>query len=209
MDEDGPIFENSCHREFIYCGYTRSTSAFFLSIGVIISQTALYGVFLNEAIKKINEDRVTLEVPWENCADYNEYLKDANTTQILDAYIKHVASDLYYNYFSNNINNITYSSTSYNSSTSLLNVFQCEAEYPSHLWIAALLPAILLAAYTMPDLINGVKVFFIIKGKWAKFAACIILLENLLALVVGTCWAFQGYWKGSSYESIVNCMLLF
>ena len=211
LETDGPIFYNSCHREFVYCGYTRSLSAFFLSSMVLTIQTAIYGVFLNEAIKKITEDHVDVELSWQTCNDYTTYtskLGSQNETASIDDYVENVIAELYSQLILNisNVDYFNYNET-FDKTSLLLNSLECEAEYPENMWIAALLPAILLAAYTTPDLINGVRTMFIVDGKWAKFASCIILLENLLALVVGTCWAFQGYWKGNSYDSIINCML--
>ena len=224
--DDGPIFEDTCHREFIYYGQTKSFSGLVLSILVILSQIALYSVLLNEGLKKISEDRVNVEVGWEYCSSYNEFREKGNSYEYInneslyiDPYIEFVASQVVYNIFVNinntiesgsstdniyydnytifnevleNANNIFYDK---NTEYSITGQAACEADNPPNLFLAALLPSLLLAAYTMPDIINGFKAMYAVPGYWSKFASVIIILENIFAITVGTIWAYQGWWK--------------
>ena len=80
--------------------------------------------------------------------------------------------------------------------------FECDAEIsPQYtLYLAMILAAIFLQY----DYLASLKIIFFEKGCWRKFAAILVLIEALMATVIASMYAFEGWYDGSGYDAIMN-----
>eukprot|EP01083_Nonionella_stella_P033304 91173_1 len=75
IDPEDRIFKDSTHQYLVYFGKTNDCVGFVIALAVILIQWVLYGIFIEEAFKLFNEDRVTVEVEWgADCNDVNTSL---------------------------------------------------------------------------------------------------------------------------------------
>eukprot|EP01083_Nonionella_stella_P180390 643160_1 len=70
IDPEDRIFKDSTHQYLVYFGKTNDCVGFVIALAVILIQWVLYGIFIEEAFKLFNEDRVTVEVEWVSDAMY-------------------------------------------------------------------------------------------------------------------------------------------
>merc|ERR1711933_612356 len=66
------------------------------------------------------------------------------------------------------------------------------------------LPFVLLSVYTQPDIISCFAIIFSKKSCFKRVMALVVLAEGGFALFTGLLWCFQGIYKGSGYDAIVN-----
>jgi len=84
--------------------------------------------------------------------------------------------------------------------------FQCSADYSGggSKWYHMVLPFVLLSVYTQPDIISCFAIIFSKKSCFKRVMALVVLAEGGFALFTGLLWCFQGIYKGSGYDAIVN-----
>jgi len=80
---------------------------------------------------------------------------------------------------------------------------QCEAESGTN-WYHMVLPYVLLSIYIQPDIISTFSIIFSKKSCFKRLMALIVFSESAMALFTGLLWCFQGIYKGSGYDAIVN-----
>jgi len=71
-------------------------------------------------------------------------------------------------------------------------------------WYHMMLPYVLLSIYIQPDIISCLSLIFSKKSCFKRMAALIVFSEGAFALLTGLLWCFQGIYKGSGYDAIVN-----
>jgi len=82
--------------------------------------------------------------------------------------------------------------------------FQCSADGESK-WYHMALPFVLLSVYTQPDIISCFAIIFGSKKScFKRVMALVVFAEGAFALFTGLLWCFQGVYKGSGYDAIVN-----
>jgi len=84
--------------------------------------------------------------------------------------------------------------------------FQCTADMDGggSKWYHMVLPFVLLSVYTQPDIISCFAIIFSKKSCFKRVMALVVLAEGGFALFTGLLWCFQGIYKGSGYDAIVN-----
>jgi len=65
---------------------------------------------------------------------------------------------------------------------------------------------LLMACFLLEDVLSCFKILLTKTGKWAKFAALLILALTTYAFVAGIYFALAGVLAGSSYDGLVNCV---
>merc|ERR1712087_845188 len=80
---------------------------------------------------------------------------------------------------------------------------QCEAESGTK-WYHMVLPFVLLSIYIQPDVISTFSIIFSKKSCFKRLTALVVFSESAMALFTGLLWCFQGIYKGSGYDAIVN-----
>lgn len=71
-------------------------------------------------------------------------------------------------------------------------------------WYHMMLPYVLLSIYIQPDIISCLSLIFSKKSCFKRMASLIVFSEGIFALLTGLLWCFQGIYKGSGYDAIVN-----
>jgi len=81
---------------------------------------------------------------------------------------------------------------------------KCEAGGDGPKWYHMVLPFVLLSIYIQPDIISCLSIIFSKKSCFKKFMTLVVMSESGFALLTGLLWCFQGIYKGSGYDAIVN-----
>jgi len=84
-----------------------------------------------------------------------------------------------------------------------ISQMNCEASEGTK-WYHMVLPFVLLSIYIQPDIISCLSIIFSKKSCFKKCMALIVISESGFALLTGLLWCFQGIYKGSGYDAIVN-----
>jgi len=84
-----------------------------------------------------------------------------------------------------------------------ISQMNCEASEGTK-WYHMVLPFVLLSIYIQPDIISCLSIIFSKKSCFKKVMALIVISESGFALMTGLLWCFQGIYKGSGYDAIVN-----
>ena len=80
---------------------------------------------------------------------------------------------------------------------------QCSAESETK-WYHMMLPFVLLSIYIQPDIISCLSIIVSKKPCFKKLMTFVVMSESGFALLTGLLWCFQGIYKGSGYDAIVN-----
>jgi len=80
---------------------------------------------------------------------------------------------------------------------------QCDADSEPQ-WYHMMLPFVLLSIYIQPDIISTLSIIFSKKSCFKRIMALVVMSESAFALLTGLLWCFQGIYKGSGYDAIVN-----
>merc|ERR1711933_343064 len=80
---------------------------------------------------------------------------------------------------------------------------QCDADSQPK-WYHMVLPFVLLSIYIQPDIISCFGIIFSKKSCFKRLMAVVVISESMMALFTGLLWCFQGIYKGSGYDAIVN-----
>ena len=91
----------------------------------------------------------------------------------------------------------------FNSSNSGNLELNCEAN-TDIVWYHSTLPFVLLSIYIQPDVISCLRVIFGGTSLFKKMMALVVSVETAFGLLTGLLWAYQGIYKGSGYDAIVN-----
>ena len=173
------VFSESTHGFLIYAEEHRDVNKILLGSLLWCIQLALYSLLWHEAWNKIIEDQIEVTVSHKHC----------------NGHTMNIASDANAYYPAKYPNYIEASS------------LQCDTDVIGHSFLYhLLLPTVLLAMYVQSDFVSCFSVIFTHKGCFRKMIALIVLSESMFALYTGLLWCYQGIYKGSRYDSIINAV---